>query len=184
MPLASSKPFQAMVLRPFLPAFPVFVPYVIRKISQLRQKVKYPSLRCPHKLGYLRLLRVFLLLALTGFGEYLLHGLQKVFDRSGGRGGMEQPKGNRSGQCDPALPPYQWAGSNGTNRKDEAVIGKRKQPFGYKIEFGDIVPDLEETEVVRSIYLRYLAGASFNQLASNFRRRIFPMTGTSLGIKI
>ena len=44
-------------------------------------------------------------------------------------------------------------------------MGKRKQPFGYKMEFGDIVPEPEEAETVRSIYLKYLAGASFKVLA-------------------
>ena len=44
-------------------------------------------------------------------------------------------------------------------------MGKRKQPFGYKMKFGDIVPEPEEAETVQSIYLRYLAGASFKVLA-------------------
>ena len=38
---------------------------------------------------------MLLLLALTGFGEHLLHGLQKASDRIGGGRGMEQPEGNR-----------------------------------------------------------------------------------------
>ena len=28
-------------------------------------------------------------------------------------------------------------------------MGKRKQPFGYKMEFGDIVPEPEEAETVQ-----------------------------------
>lgn len=44
-------------------------------------------------------------------------------------------------------------------------MGNRKQPFGYKMEFGEIVPQPQEAETVRSIYLQYLAGASFKQLA-------------------
>ena len=44
-------------------------------------------------------------------------------------------------------------------------MGKRKQPFGYKMKLGEIVPQPQEAEAVRSIYLQYLAGASFKQLA-------------------
>ena len=62
-------------------------------------------------------------------------------------------------------------------------MGNRKQPFGYKMEFGEIVPQPQEAETVRSIYLQYLAGASFKQLAG-FRRRMFPTMWTSLGTKI
>ena len=43
-------------------------------------------------------------------------------------------------------------------------MGNRKQPFGYKMEFGEIVLQPQEAETVRSIYRKYLAGASFNQL--------------------
>lgn len=43
-------------------------------------------------------------------------------------------------------------------------MGNRKQPFGYKMEFGEIVPQPQEAETIRSIYLQYLAGASFKQL--------------------
>lgn len=53
-------------------------------------------------------------------------------------------------------------------------MGKRKQPFGYKMECGDIVPDPKETEVVRSIYLRYLAGASFKVLAEALQEQGLP----------
>lgn len=44
-------------------------------------------------------------------------------------------------------------------------MGKRKLPFGYKMKLGEIVPQPQEAEAVRSIYLQYLAGASFKQLA-------------------
>ena len=43
-------------------------------------------------------------------------------------------------------------------------MGNRKQPFGYKMELGEIVPQPQEAETVRSIYLQYLAGASFLSL--------------------
>ena len=48
-------------------------------------------------------------------------------------------------------------------------MGKRKQPFGYKMKLGEIVPQPQEAEAVRSIYLQYLAGASFKQLAEQLQ---------------
>ena len=56
-------------------------------------------------------------------------------------------------------------------------MGKRKQPFGYKMEFGDIVPEPEEAETVRSIYLKYLAGASFKVLAEALQGQGLPYDG-------
>lgn len=56
-------------------------------------------------------------------------------------------------------------------------MGKRKQPFGYKMEFGDIVPEPEEAETVRSIYLKYLAGASFKVLAESLQEQGLPYDG-------
>ena len=38
----------------------------------------------------------------------------------------------------------------------------RKRPFGYKMEFGEIVLHPAEAETVRWIYDSYLAGASYN----------------------
>ena len=56
-------------------------------------------------------------------------------------------------------------------------MGKRKQPFGYKMEFGDIVLQPEEADTVRSIYLRYLAGASFKALAEALQEQGLPYDG-------
>ena len=53
-------------------------------------------------------------------------------------------------------------------------MGNRKQPFGYKMEFGEIVPQPQEAETVRSIYRQYLAGASFNQLAEQLQTKGVP----------
>ena len=50
----------------------------------------------------------------------------------------------------------------------------RKQPFGYKMEFGEMVPQPQEAETVRSIYLRYLTGASFKQLAEQLQTEDVP----------
>ena len=56
-------------------------------------------------------------------------------------------------------------------------MGNRKQPFGYKMEFGEIVPQPQEAETVRSIYLQYLAGASFKQLAERLQTENVPYDG-------
>ena len=53
-------------------------------------------------------------------------------------------------------------------------MGNRKQPFGYKMEFGEIVPQPREAEAVQSIYQQYLAGASFNQLAEQLQTEGVP----------
>ena len=53
-------------------------------------------------------------------------------------------------------------------------MGNRKQPFGYKMEFGEIVPQPQEAETVRGIYLQYLAGASFKQLAEQLQTEDVP----------
>ena len=53
-------------------------------------------------------------------------------------------------------------------------MGKRKQPFGYKVQLGEIVPQPQEAETVRSIYLQYLAGASFKQLAEQLQTEDVP----------
>ena len=53
-------------------------------------------------------------------------------------------------------------------------MGNRKQPFGYKMEFGEIVPQPQEAETVQSIYQKYLAGASFNQLTEQLQTEGVP----------
>lgn len=56
-------------------------------------------------------------------------------------------------------------------------MGNRKQPFGYKMEFGEIVLQPQEAETVRSIYRKYLAGASFNQLTEWLQTEGVPYDG-------
>ena len=56
-------------------------------------------------------------------------------------------------------------------------MGKRKQPFGYKMKFGDIVPEPEEAEIVQSIYLKYLTGASFKVLVEALQEQGIPYDG-------
>ena len=53
----------------------------------------------------------------------------------------------------------------------------RKRPFGYRMEFGEIVLHPAEAETVRWIYDNYLAGASFNSLVDKLRERGIPYDG-------
>ena len=53
----------------------------------------------------------------------------------------------------------------------------RKRPFGYKMEFGEIVRHPAEAETVRWIYDSYLAGASYNALVDKLRERGIPYDG-------
>ena len=50
----------------------------------------------------------------------------------------------------------------------------RKRPFGYKMEFGEVVLHPAEAETVRWIYDSYLAGASYNALVDKLRERDVP----------
>lgn len=50
-------------------------------------------------------------------------------------------------------------------------MGYRKQPFGYRMEFGDIVVDPKESEVVRYIFQQYLIGHSFKALAETLEQQ-------------
>jgi len=54
------------------------------------------------------------------------------------------------------------------------MMGNRKQPFGYRMEFGEIVPDPKEAETVKRIYLRYLEGASFKELRDTLQVQKVP----------
>ena len=53
----------------------------------------------------------------------------------------------------------------------------RKRPFGYKMEFGEIVLHPEEAETVRRIYDSYLAGDSYSALVDKLRERGVPYDG-------
>ena len=53
----------------------------------------------------------------------------------------------------------------------------RKRPFGYKMEFGEVVLHPAEAETVRWIYDSYLAGASYNALVDKLRERGIPYDG-------
>ena len=57
------------------------------------------------------------------------------------------------------------------------MMGNRKQPFGYKMEFGTIVPQPQEADAVRQIYTHYLAGASFSALAEELQEQGIPYDG-------
>ena len=53
----------------------------------------------------------------------------------------------------------------------------RKRPFGYRMEFGEIVLHPAEAEMVHWIYDSYLAGASYNALVDKLRERGVPYDG-------
>ncbi|MBM6887506.1 recombinase family protein [Pseudoflavonifractor phocaeensis] len=53
----------------------------------------------------------------------------------------------------------------------------RKRPFGYKMEFGEIVLHPAEAETVRWIYDHYLAGDSYSALVDKLRERCVPYDG-------
>ena len=50
----------------------------------------------------------------------------------------------------------------------------RKRPFGYKMEFGEIILHPAEAETVRWIYDSYLAGDSYSALVDKLRQRGLP----------
>lgn len=50
-------------------------------------------------------------------------------------------------------------------------MGNRKQPFGYGMEFGEVVIEQKEAEIVRCIFSQYLAGQSFQTLANELQRQ-------------
>lgn len=53
-------------------------------------------------------------------------------------------------------------------------MGNRKQPFGYRLEWGSIIPHPQEAETVRLVYRHYLAGASFKTLTEMLREQGVP----------
>lgn len=48
-------------------------------------------------------------------------------------------------------------------------MGNRKLPFGYKIRFGDIVIEPEESQCVRMLFVEYLKGNSYQELAERMK---------------
>ena len=53
-------------------------------------------------------------------------------------------------------------------------MGNRKQPFGYQIQYGEIVILSTEAEMVKRIYERYAAGESYNNLVQMLREESVP----------
>lgn len=49
------------------------------------------------------------------------------------------------------------------------MMGNRKLPFGYKMHFGDIVVDPEESQCVRMLFAGYLQGNSYQALAERLQ---------------
>ena len=60
------------------------------------------------------------------------------------------------------------------HREDGAVMGNRKQPFGYKMSLGEIVIQESEAKLVQEIFHRYIAGESLNELTEALRQQDIP----------
>ena len=54
------------------------------------------------------------------------------------------------------------------------MASNRKQPFGYKMEWGEIVIQEREASVVRWIFQSYLMGASYNDLTKALEKGDVP----------
>ena len=54
------------------------------------------------------------------------------------------------------------------------MASNRKQPFGYKMEWGEIVIQEREASVVRWIFQSYLTGASYNDLTEALEKGNVP----------
>lgn len=54
------------------------------------------------------------------------------------------------------------------------MMGNRRQPFGYCMELGRIVPCQQETEIVKMIFEQYQKGASIKQLAVMLNEQSVP----------
>ena len=57
-------------------------------------------------------------------------------------------------------------------------MGNRKQPFGYRMEMGQIVPHPQEAETVQFIFQHYIAGTSFSRLVQALNAQPIPYTGS------
>ena len=60
---------------------------------------------------------------------------------------------HRGQQRAPALPPEKQLGADRTDRKDKAVMGNRKLPFGYQMRMGEIIRNEYEAKAVQDIFL-------------------------------
>lgn len=59
-------------------------------------------------------------------------------------------------------------------------MGNRKQPFGYRMEMGEIVIHPQEAEIVRFIFREYIAGAAFNGLVNALKNQEIPYDADKL----
>ena len=53
-------------------------------------------------------------------------------------------------------------------------MGNRKQPFGYRMQFGEVVKNPPEAELVQRIFVKYLLGASLQALTDALRDQEIP----------
>jgi C4-type Zn-finger protein len=54
------------------------------------------------------------------------------------------------------------------------MMGNRKQPFGYKMELGEIVIQPQEANVVRHIFQQYIRGISYQGLIAELKEQSVP----------
>ena len=54
------------------------------------------------------------------------------------------------------------------------MMGKRKLPFGYRMELGEIVLHPQEAEVVRWIFQQYIKGASYTAIVQELQEQPVP----------
>ena len=57
------------------------------------------------------------------------------------------------------------------------MASNRKQPFGYQIVCGEVIPHESEAETVRWIFATYLAGATYSALVASLQERGVPYDG-------
>lgn len=57
------------------------------------------------------------------------------------------------------------------------MASNRRQPFGYKIEYGKIVEASAEAEQIPNIFKQYLAGVSYSNIASMLQNQGIPYDG-------
>lgn len=59
-------------------------------------------------------------------------------------------------------------------------MGNRKLPFGYQMEMGKIVVQVQEAEVVQHIFRQYIAGATYQSLVMELKEQPIPYNAEKL----
>ena len=64
------------------------------------------------------------------------------------------------------------AGAVRNHRKDGALMGNRKQPFGYRVVMGEIALHPQESKLVEYIFQQYLCGCYLQHLGRGASRTV------------